>query len=220
MSLQAQSKIEREKKPVTRRNPNASRKRILAAATTEFSSQGLDGARVDEIAARAGINKRMLYHYFGNKDDLFGAVLEEVYETICGESAALDLTSGPARHGLTKLVDFVIDFYLKHPHAIRLLNAENLHHARHLKTSKRIGAIQLPFEEMLNDLLMRGVLEMQFRPGVSGARLYISIVGLIYYYLSNSHSLSVFFNRNLFDIDEINAWRDHIHEMVEHFVLV
>ena len=201
-----------------RRDPNASRKRILVAAKTEFAAQGLDGARVDNIASRSGINKRMLYHYFGSKDDLFAAVLEEVYETICNDSAAPDIVSGPATNGLTKLVDFVINFYLKNPYVITLLNAENLHQARHLKTSERIRAIQLPFEEMLDDLLRRGVAEKCFRPGVNGARLYISIVGLIYYYLSNSHSLSVFFNRDLFEENEIGSWRVHIHEMVERFV--
>ncbi len=218
MLLQPTGESQRERTPIAKRDPDASRKRILTAATTEFAAQGLDGARVDDIAARAGINKRMLYHYFGNKDDLFGAVIDEVYQKICSESAALDITSGTARDGLTKLINFVIDFYLNHPHAITLLNAENLHQARHLKRSRHISSIQSPFEKMLDDLLMRGVSEMEFRPGVNGPRLYISMVGLIYYYLSNSHSLSVFFNRNLFDLEEINAWRDHIHEMVERFV--
>ena len=178
----------------------------------------MDGARVDEIATRAGINKRMLYHYFGNKDDLFAAVLDELYETICTESAALDFVSGSPQSSLKKLVDFVVNFYLENPHAITLLNAENLHRARHLKISERIRAIQLPFETMLNELLMRGVSEGKFRDGVNGARLYISIVGLIYYYLSNGHSLSVFFDRDLFDRTEIAAWRTHIHEMVDRFV--
>ena len=218
MSPQTDIKVRTKKKQPVRRNPDASRERILSAATEAFAAQGLDGARVDEIAVRAGINKRMLYHYFGNKDDLFAAVLDQLYETICAESAALDITTGSARAGLAKLVDFVVDFYLENPHAITLLNAENLHKARHLKTSERIRSIQVPFEEMLETLLARGVAEGTFRKGVNGARLYISIVGLIYYYLSNGHSLSVFFDRDLYDRQEIDLWREHIHEVVEHFV--
>ena len=218
MPVQTASKKLAKKNPPVRRNPDASRERILRAATDIFAAQGLDGARVDEIATRAGINKRMLYHYFGNKDDLFAAVLDELYETICTESAALDFVSGSPQSSLKKLVDFVVNFYLENPHAITLLNAENLHRARHLKISERIRAIQLPFETMLNELLMRGVSEGKFRDGVNGARLYISIVGLIYYYLSNGHSLSVFFDRDLFDRTEIAAWRTHIHEMVDRFV--
>lgn len=218
MSPQTVTKDSTVKRQPVRRNADASRQRILSAATEAFAAQGLDGARVDEIADRAGINKRMLYHYFGNKDDLFAAVLDQLYETICTESAELDIVSSSARTGLTKLIDFVVDFYLENPHAITLLNAENLHKARHLRTSARIRSIQVPFEEMLDALLARGVAEGMFRSGINGARLYISIVGLIYYYLSNGHSLSVFFDRDLYDRDEIELWRAHIHEMVEHFV--
>jgi AcrR family transcriptional regulator len=58
------------------RDPERTRGRILAAALKEFSAKGLAGARVNVIARRASINKRMLYHYFGNKRDLFRAVLE------------------------------------------------------------------------------------------------------------------------------------------------
>ncbi len=57
------------------RNPTRSRERILAAALKEFAAKGFAGARVDSIARRAAINKRMLYHYFGNKEGLFKAVL-------------------------------------------------------------------------------------------------------------------------------------------------
>jgi TetR/AcrR family transcriptional regulator len=57
------------------RNPDRTRERILSAALTEFAAQGFAGARVDAIAQRAAINKRMLYHYFGDKEGLFKAVL-------------------------------------------------------------------------------------------------------------------------------------------------
>lgn len=212
-----QTDLEQTKQPA-RRDPDASRRRILDAATDVFAAQGLDGARVDEIAERAGINKRMLYHYFGNKDDLFSAVLDAVYETICTESAALDLDAGEPAEALGRLIDFVFDYYRTTPEAITLLNAENLHKARHLKKSTRIRAINRPFEEMLQDLLSRGVANGDFRPGVNGSHLYISIVGLTYYFLSNGHSLSVFFDRDLYNPDEVTAWRTHIHDMVERFV--
>lgn len=207
----------RTKEPV-RRDPDASQQRILAAATEVFAAQGLDGARVDEIAERAGINKRMLYHYFGNKDDLFGAVLDQLYATICRDSAALDLESGSAPDAVARLVDFVIDFYIDNPHAITLLNDENLHKARHLKNSDLVGSIHLPFENMIDRVLARGVASGHFRDGLKGSRLYISIVSLTYYYLSNGHSLSVFFDRNLYDPEELRAWREHTHDIINRFV--
>src|SRR5947209_84329 len=66
--------VDRQRAPVVR-NPERSRERILSAAFKEFASKGFAGARVDQIARRAGINKRMLYHYFGNKEGLFREVL-------------------------------------------------------------------------------------------------------------------------------------------------
>jgi len=62
-------------RPARTRNPERTRARILAAALRDFSARGINGARVDAIAARAGTNKRMLYYYFGSKDGLFRAVL-------------------------------------------------------------------------------------------------------------------------------------------------
>tara|TARA_B100000686_G_C16743143_1_gene947827 strand:- start:47 stop:709 length:663 start_codon:yes stop_codon:yes gene_type:complete len=206
-------------KPI-RRNPTASRKKILEAATEVFATQGLDGARVDDIAKRASINKRMLYHYFGNKDKLFGAVVENVYEGICADSEALNLATGTPTAALKRLVDFVIDYYLDNPHAIALLNAENLHEGRHLKNSKRIQNINRPFENMVENLLCRGEVNGIFRKGINPTRLYISIVALIYFYISNRHSLSIFFGKNLLKSREINCWRKHVHDITNRYVSV
>lgn len=208
-----------KKKPV-RRDPDASQQRILAAATEVFAAQGLDGARVDEIAERSGINKRMLYHYFGNKDELFGAVLDALYETICRESAALNLDADTPPAAINRLVDFALDFYLDNPHAITLLNNENLHKARHIEKSGRVRAIHVPFEEMIDSLLVRGVASGEFHTGLDAARLYITIVGLTYYYLSNGHTLSLVYDRNLYDPAELKIWRAHMHDVVTRFVFV
>jgi len=203
-----------------KRNPEISRERILAAATEEFASMGFGDARVDEIARRAGINKRMLYHYFGNKDELFQAVLELIYETICKAGQSLDLDNVDPRQGLTNLVDFVWNYYLDNPQSITLLNTENLHNARHLRFSEKTRTVHPPFESMIVKLLERGVAAGDFRPGVSAVALYITIVGMVYYYLSNNATLSVFFSRDLRTPDELKHWRRHVHETVERLVLV
>jgi len=62
------------------RDPKRTRERILAAALAEFSTKGLAGSRVDAIARRARVNKRMLYHYFGHKDDLFREIMRRKLE--------------------------------------------------------------------------------------------------------------------------------------------
>jgi TetR/AcrR family transcriptional regulator len=76
---------------VVARDPKRTRERILAAALREFSARGLAGARVDRIARRARINKRMLYHYFGNKDDLFREIMRrKLEERVAWATAAPD----------------------------------------------------------------------------------------------------------------------------------
>ncbi len=202
-----------------RRDPDASRQRILAAATEEFATKGFGDARVDEIARRAGINKRMLYHYFGNKDELFQAVLEEIYETICNAGQSLELSDVDPEKGLARLVDFVWDYYITNPHSITLLNTENLHNARHLRFSERTRAVHPPFEKMIRELLDRGVAAKEFRANVDAVDLYIAIVGLVYYYLSNSATLSVFFRRDLRAPKALQHWRQRVHETVNRLVL-
>lgn len=180
-----------------RRDPARSRSRILAAALEEFSRHGLGGARVDRIAARAGANKRMLYYYYGNKEDLFLAVLESRYAHIRRAELGLHLGALAPLEGIRRLVEFTWDYYLAHPEFLTLLNSENLHRARHLRRSRQIAAMHSPLVATLRDLLERGAREGKFRRGVDPVQLYISIAGLGYFYLSNRHTLSTIFERDL-----------------------
>lgn len=189
----------RSRKPAapSPRDADASRARILAAATQEFSRHGLSGARVDGIAARAKANKRMLYYYFGGKDALFLAVLEAAYERIRGEERQLDLSARPPVEGMRELVTFTWRHFLAHPEFISLLATENLHRAKHLRRSTRIRSLHSPLVAMISDLLARGVRQGVFRTGVDPVQLYVSIAALGYFYLSNAYTLSAIFGRDL-----------------------
>lgn len=205
---------------IRKRDPDASRERILKAATAEFAEKGFGDARVDEIARRAGINKRMLYHYFGNKDELFQAVLEEIYDTICFSGQSLDFDSMSPRDGLMALVDFVWNYYLANPESIRLLNTENLHDARHLRSSKRARDMHPPFETAIDNLMRRGVEAKVFHLGIDPVDLYVTIVSMVYYYLSNSATLSVAFGRDLRAPDQIARWHNQVRDVIGRYVLV
>jgi AcrR family transcriptional regulator len=163
----------------------------------EFAREGLGGARVDRITERAGSNKRMLYYYYGNKEALFLAALESAYEDIRKAEQSLKLTDLDPAEGMRRLVRFTWEYYLAHPEFITLLNNENLHRARHLKKSKEIRALHSPLLEMLEGLLRRGERSGAFRRGVDAVQLYISIAALGYFYLSNNHTLSTIFGRDL-----------------------
>ena len=108
-----------------RRDPVATRSKLLAAARREFADSGLAGARVDEIAARAGVNKQLVYHYFGDKDALYLAVLEWVYEEIRAQERKLNLEGLPPERAIKKLIESSFDHLARHPDFIVLLNDEN-----------------------------------------------------------------------------------------------
>ncbi|MGN6305082.1 MAG: TetR/AcrR family transcriptional regulator, partial [Mesorhizobium sp.] len=86
------------------RDAEATQARILAAAKKEFAKSGLAGARVDVIAERAKANKRMIYHYFNSKEDLFQRVLEDAYVDIRTAEQKLDLDRLAPREALERLV--------------------------------------------------------------------------------------------------------------------
>jgi AcrR family transcriptional regulator len=164
------------------RNPAKTRSAILVAATAEFAQYGLGGARIDQIAARSGSNKRLIYYYFGNKDALFLAVLEQAYASIRSAEQALHLDELDPLQAIR---------------ALTLLNSENLHRAAHLKTLPRIRELNSPLVEMIDSVLERGRRDGVFRAGVDPVQLYISIAALAYFYLSNSSTLSTIFGRDL-----------------------
>ncbi len=173
------------------------RAQILEAAAREFAAAGLGGARVGRIAAQAGVNVRMLYYYFRSKDALFLAVLERTYARVREAEKRLELDQGPPEDALRRLVRFTWEYQIAHPEFITLVNSENLHQGRHLKRSSLIQRLHAPLLETIGRLLERGVREGVFRRGVDPMQLYITIASLGYFYLSNRHTLSAIFGRDL-----------------------
>jgi AcrR family transcriptional regulator len=187
---------------------------ILTAATAEFARYGLGGARVDRIAERARSNKRMLYYYFGSKDALFLAVLENTYAGIRRAEEGLDLLNTDPVDGVRRLVEFTWNYFTEHPEFLALLNSENLHQAEHLKRSRQIQGMNSPLIATLTVLLGRGQRSGKFRSGVDPLQLYISIAALSYFFLSNSHTLSAVFGRDLFSASQRNARLQHMIALV------
>lgn len=179
------------------RDADRSQRDILAAASAEFAQHGLGGARMDRIADRAAVNKRLIYYYFESKESLFRAVLEKTYEGIRGAEQQLSLTQVEPIEAIRRLISFTWNYYLEHPEFLTLLNSENLHRARHLKTSPRAKTMNSPLIDALADVLDRGSKAGLFRAGVDPVQLYISIAALSYFYLGNCHTLSTIFDRDL-----------------------
>jgi len=156
----------------------------------------------------------MLYYYFGNKEDLFLAVLEAAYASIRRAEQSLRLEDLTPEQGIRRLVAFTWRYYLKHPEFLTLLNSENLHKARHLKRSRSVVTMHSHFVSMLQDVLARGARAGRFRRGVDPVQLYISIAALGYFYLSNRHTLSTIFRRPLLAPAERRLRLRHMTELV------
>ena len=196
------------------RDPARTQESIIEAATAEFSRRGLGGARVDAIADAAGVNKRMLYHYFGNKEDLFLAVLERAYEKIRGQEEALRLENLDPVEAMRRLVRFTFRYFVENQYFVALLNSENLHRARHIRRSRRATSINSPLIGVIGGVLKRGRAAGVFRGGVDPLQLYISIAGVAYFYFSNIHTLSVIFARDLNGSASLAARERHVVDVI------
>ncbi len=194
--MTAEATAETRDKPRTR-DAEATKARILKAALNEFARNGLAGARVDVIAEKANANKRMLYHYFGSKEELFQTILENAYVDIRAAEQKLNLDHLTPKEALERLVRFTWDYYLKHPEFLTLVNSENLHRAKHLKKSEIVKIYSRQFVLMVDTILQRGVASGEFRAGVDPVQLNITIAAIGYYYLTNRFTGSIIFERDL-----------------------
>jgi AcrR family transcriptional regulator len=201
-----------------RRDPEGNRRRILEAATQEFARKGFGGARTDAIAAAAGVNERMLYYYFGSKDGLFRCVLEEAYLALIQAERALDLEALDPISAFRRLVEFIWNYYLDHPELIRLVNSENLHEARHLRQSDKVGELVSPMIAVITDLLRRGEAQGVIRPGIDPVQCYITIAAIGYFFLSNRHTLQTVLARDLSSQEARRAHLAHNTEVVLSFL--
>ncbi|HWP13774.1 MAG TPA: TetR/AcrR family transcriptional regulator [Ramlibacter sp.] len=201
------------------RDADRSQATILAAARDEFAEHGLGGARMDRIAERAGLNKRLIYYYFEDKEQLFRAVLEQAYLQIREEERKLNLLGLKPAEAVRRLVEFTWDYYLAHPEFLTLLNSANLHRARHLQGSERVREMNSPLIATLGEILERGRKEGSFRGGIDPVQLYVSIAGLSYFYLSNNHTLSAIFGRDLMAPKARSERLSHMVELVMGYVL-
>lgn len=200
------------------RAPERRRRALLDSAILEFSTHGIGGARVDRIAERANTNKAMLYHYFGNKDDLYRAALQHLYAGIRSAENALELDLSDPEAALAALVAFTFRYYVDHPAFVRMINTENLHRAIHLRTAGDMTTLNRSILDKITAILDRGVAMGLFRQGVDPLDLYISISALGFTYVSNQHTLGVLFGRELLTDEAVAKRLETMTEMVLRFV--
>ncbi len=177
-------------------DPEKTKRDILSVATKEFAKHGFNGARIDAIAARTSTTKRMIYYYFGGKEALYIAVLEQEYASIRSYEARLELDSLEPEQAIRRLTEFTFDYDHAHPDFVRLVAIENIHHARHLAKSTKIRKVNTTIVDTIESILQRGRRERVFAAGVSAIDVHMLMSALCFFHVSNLHTFGTIFRRD------------------------
>ncbi|MDE2449030.1 MAG: TetR family transcriptional regulator [Gammaproteobacteria bacterium] len=193
---------------------------IVAVAMDEFAENGLTGARVDAIAERTRTSKRMIYYYFGSKDGLYRAVLEQAYNGIRTRESQTHLKELAPLEALRRLVEITFEYDESHPSFIRLIAVENIHYAEHLKKLSSIRGINVSAIATVEEILERGRAAGIFRSDISAFDVHLLISSFCFFRVSNRHTVGTIFKQDLSDPKTLLRHKRLIVEAVERLVLI
>jgi len=199
-------------------DPAGTKRNIVEVATREFADKGFSGARVDEIAARTKTSKRMIYYYFGGKEGLYIAVLEEAYREIRSVEAALDLEQKSPEEALRTLVAFTFDYQDAHPEFVRLVMNENILNGIYVSRSRAIQRLNMAVIDALRDLLARGQRDGAFRRDLDPIDLHMSVSALCFFNVANRPTFSTIFKRDMGSAKALAARRAQVVETILRYV--
>ena len=197
---------------------NATRDAILRAATKVFAKHGFAGGRVEMISTAAKSYDRMIYYYFGSKEALFVAVIEDTYRRFNDAEQALALDVSQPRQALSEVIRFVWRYYQKHPEFIALLNTENLLRGKHVGKHPAVREYSSPVIAITDRVLRSGAAQGLFRPELSARDVYLMIASMAYFYLSNRFTLSSFLGEDLEAPQALAHWEAFVIDAVHRTV--
>lgn len=196
----------------------ATRDGILRAATRIFAKNGYDGGKVDQISKAAKSYDRMIYYYFGSKEGLYLAVLEQAYARMRAIESQLDLDNQDPESALRRLVEFTFDHHASNENYIRLVVGENINRGQFLAQSKTIQQLNVPAISSIQKLYTRGVAAGVFRPGLDAVDIHASISALTFFNVSNRHTFGLIFKRDFTVPSVITLRRAAVVDMVVRYV--
>lgn len=199
-------------------DPERTKANIMQVAAAEFGEKGLAGARIDEIAAATQTSKRMIYYYFGSKEGLYLAVLEESYRKVREVEAELHLEDLEPEQALRRLVAFTFDHHLNDENYIRLVMSENINRGQFLAQSPRIQELNVPAIAAIRKLYERGVRQGVFRSGLDAVDIHASISALSFFNVSNRHTFGMIFKLDPRSPAYVAQRRDNVVEMIVRFM--
>jgi AcrR family transcriptional regulator len=181
------------------RDAERTRADILAVATAEFADRGYAGGRINEIAAKTSTTKRMIYYYFGGKEQLYIAVLEQAYSRIRNLEQQLDVEHLDPVEAVRELAGLTFDHHESHPDFIRLVSIENIHRAEHIARSKLLSGLATPVLDVLGTILERGLAAGLFREDVDALDVHQIISSFCVFRTANRHTFGAIFGRDMLD---------------------
>lgn len=199
------------KEPVVRkRDAERTRAELLEVATEAFAESGFAGTRVDEIAERTQTTKRMIYYYFGGKEQLYMAVLENAYRGIRDAEQAIHADDLPPVEALRRIAELTYDHHRNHTAFIRLVSIENIHHGEYIKRLEGLRTINKPAVDVLEKVIERGSAEGVMRSDVDAFDVHLLISSYCFFQVANQHTFGYLFDRDLLAEDS----RDHLRSMI------
>lgn len=190
------------KKP--QRDAEKTKEDLLCAAENEFSQKGFYGARIDEIARGAGVNKRMIYEYFTSKEGLYKAVLTRVYRRLCEREVGVLSENITPEEAIYKIIHMYFEFLNSNETFVHLVLWENLNEARYLKELSLLD-IKEPTIELLRKVIEGGKKEGAFRREIDTDQVILSIMTYTFSYFSNRYTMSVLMHRDLKQEENLRA---------------
>ena len=194
--------------------PEANRARIVEAAIDEFASRGFKGASMDAIAARTHTTRALINYYFGSKEKLYVAVLEQVYAEIRDAEAKLDLDHLAPVEAVRRIVEFTYNYYVEHEGFVRLVVAENQARGRHLRKSRTMRTLNRPIIDRLAGVIVRGQAEGLFARDIDPVEVHKAIAALGMFNVTNQYTFGAIFQREMGAKGNVARRRDTVADII------
>jgi AcrR family transcriptional regulator len=196
------------------KSPVANRARILKAALDEFASRGFKGASMDAIAARTHTTRALINYYFGGKETLYLAVLEQVYAEIREAESELDLDHLAPVAAMRRIVEFTYNYYLTHEGFVRLVVAENQARGRQFRKSKAMRSLNRPIVDRLTRVIERGQADGSFRRDVDPVEVHKAMAALGMFNVTNQYTFGAIFQRDMGAKGDVRRRRDMVADLI------
>lgn len=200
------------------RDADRTRAEIIEVAVSEFADQGYAGARVDRIAERTRTTKRMIYYYFGGKEGLYIAVLEDVYSGIRRTERDLDLADLDPIDAIRRLAELTYDHHVANPEFIRLVSIENTHRAEHIAKSETLSNLNMPVIDLIAGVLEKGRADGTIRAGVDAVDVHMVVSSYCVFAVANRHTFATIFARDLLDPSRRAHYRELVGDLLVRYL--